>query len=82
MTDVFSVPATGPRQASRSSGRRPALDGMRALAVYLVVAFHTGLGRFTGGFIGVDVFFVLSGYLRTLGPDLTAYFTEQDLIPS
>lgn len=42
---------------------RPHLDGMRAFAVYLVVAFHAGMGRFLGGFIGVDVFFVLSGYL-------------------
>ena len=65
MTDVVSGPATDPRRASRSVARRPALDGMRAVAVYLVVAFHAGLGRFTGGFIGVDVFFVLSGYLVT-----------------
>jgi peptidoglycan/LPS O-acetylase OafA/YrhL len=44
---------------------RPYLDGVRALAVYLVVAFHAGLGAFPGGFVGVDVFFVLSGYLVT-----------------
>ena len=44
---------------------RPHLDGLRAVAVYLVVAFHAGLGLFTGGFVGVDVFFVLSGYLVT-----------------
>ena len=46
-------------------GYRPHLDGLRAVAVYLVVAFHAGVARFAGGFIGVDVFFVLSGYLVT-----------------
>lgn len=44
---------------------RPHLDGLRAVAVYLVVAFHSGSDRLVGGFIGVDIFFVLSGYLIT-----------------
>jgi len=44
---------------------RPALDGVRALAVYLVLAFHAGQTWCAGGFIGVDIFFVLSGYLVT-----------------
>jgi peptidoglycan/LPS O-acetylase OafA/YrhL len=44
---------------------RPHLDGLRAVAVFLVVAFHAGLKGFGGGFVGVDVFFVLSGYLVT-----------------
>jgi len=43
----------------------PALDGVRALAILAVVAFHCRVPGCDGGFIGVDVFFVLSGYLIT-----------------
>jgi peptidoglycan/LPS O-acetylase OafA/YrhL len=45
--------------------RLPGLDGVRALAVIAVIAFHEQLTAFPGGFLGVDVFFVLSGYLIT-----------------
>ena len=44
---------------------RPALDGIRALAVAAVLAYHGGLSWARGGFLGVDAFFVLSGYLIT-----------------
>ncbi|GAB3805442.1 acyltransferase family protein [Micromonospora zhanjiangensis] len=50
-------------------GRRftyqPALDGLRALAVAAVLAFHGGVAALPGGFLGVDAFFVLSGFLIT-----------------
>jgi peptidoglycan/LPS O-acetylase OafA/YrhL len=45
--------------------RLPALDGLRGAAVIAVLAFHFGVPGATGGYLGVDVFFVLSGYLIT-----------------
>ncbi|MGP8006065.1 MAG: acyltransferase family protein, partial [Acidimicrobiales bacterium] len=50
-------PASGPRIG--------ALDGLRGLAVLAVCAFHFGVPGVAGGFLGVDVFYVLSGYLIT-----------------
>ena len=44
---------------------RPDIDGLRALAVGSVVLFHAGVPFFGGGYVGVDVFFVISGYLIT-----------------
>jgi peptidoglycan/LPS O-acetylase OafA/YrhL len=46
-------------------GYQPALDGVRALAVAVVVLFHAGVSALPGGFLGVDAFFVLSGFLIT-----------------
>ena len=53
------------QHAALSSGMkyRPDIDGLRAVAVISVLVFHIGLSRFQGGFVGVDVFFVISGYL-------------------
>lgn len=49
----------------KSVVRIPALDGVRALGIVLVLCFHGGLSWASGGFLGVDVFFVLSGFLIT-----------------
>jgi len=60
--------ATGePRGApvSASQGYRPDIDGLRAFAIVPVVFFHYRIAPFAGGFVGVDVFFVISGFLIT-----------------
>ncbi len=52
-------------EKTSSISYRPEIDGLRAVAVLPVIFFHAGFQTFSGGFIGVDVFFVISGYLIT-----------------
>ncbi|MGQ4880244.1 acyltransferase family protein [Billgrantia sp. LNSP4103-1] len=48
-----------------TSHYRPEVDGLRAVAVVPVIFFHAGFDTFSGGYVGVDIFFVISGYLIT-----------------
>src|SRR3954452_4724668 len=65
MTIYHSGRAAGGGHRGPSFGYSRALDGMRAFAVAAVVLFHAGVPGLTGGFLGVDTFFVLSGFLIT-----------------
>lgn len=58
-------PDTNATVPSRRADFRPDIEGLRALAVMLVVAYHARVPFISGGFVGVDVFFVVSGFLIT-----------------
>jgi len=69
MTGVLASTRTSRPVDARGAGRanqiRPEIQGLRAVAVLLVVFYHLWPNRVTGGYVGVDVFFVISGFLIT-----------------
>ena len=87
MSDVEAGEAAPAAPTRRSMAYVPALDGLRAIAVVGVMLFHGGVSWVPGGFLGVDVFFVISGYLITTlllrehsgtgGIDLRSFWTRR-----
>ncbi len=68
LTSTQPVRVSDRQDGHEHTGRipyQPALDGLRGLAVAAVVLYHGGISWATGGYLGVDAFFVLSGYLIT-----------------
>lgn len=59
----MNAPYRPDAQAQRLTAYRPFIDGLRAVSILAVVLYHVGVPGITGGYVGVDVFFVISGFL-------------------
>ena len=64
-TGAIGRASAGRSKKSPSGGFRPDVEGLRAVAVVAVLLYHAGLSFVPGGYVGVDVFFVISGFLIT-----------------
>jgi peptidoglycan/LPS O-acetylase OafA/YrhL len=65
MTTVESTPSQPAVNSERSPRYIPSIDGLRAISVIAVLIYHLNLTWWPGGFLGVDLFFVISGYVIT-----------------
>jgi peptidoglycan/LPS O-acetylase OafA/YrhL len=84
-TELVSSDSTP--DVKRARDFRPDVAGLRGIAVLLVVLFHAGLSQVSGGFVGVDVFFVISGFVitgvllreheKTKGTSLLAFYARR-----
>lgn len=65
MTKAGAHATMAPENDGRALRYRPEIDGLRALAILPILLLHSGVTGLRGGFVGVDIFFVISGYLIT-----------------
>jgi peptidoglycan/LPS O-acetylase OafA/YrhL len=61
----ITLPITRPGRENETVAYRADIDGLRAVSIFLVVEYHAQPWLVPGGFVGVDVFFVISGFLIT-----------------
>ena len=64
-TDRYTATGDGAGTPPGDRRFRPDVQGMRAIAILLAIVYHAGLPGFSGGYVGIEVFFVISGFVIT-----------------